>query len=110
MKDDTEIATVREPGAVFGELSILLDQPHTANVHALETSQFHIASATALLAQNPIAALYVATVLAHRVDGANHALIQLKKQLQTGEAHSVIAKTVSRMEGLLAVGDDFIDD
>jgi len=110
VKDDTEIATVREPGAVFGELSILLDQPHTANVHALEISQFHIASATALLAQNPIAALYVATVLAHRVDGANHALIQLKKQLQTGEAHSVVAKTVSRMEGLLAVGDDFIDD
>jgi hypothetical protein len=53
---------------------------------------------------------YVATVLAHRLDGANQALIQLKNQLQTGEAHSVIAKTVSRMEGLLAVGDKFIDD
>src|SRR5215813_4638869 len=102
VKEDTEIAKVAEPGAVFGELSVLLGQPHTADVHALETSQFHIANATALLAQNPIAALYVATVLAHRVDGANHALIQLKKQLQTGEAHSVVAKTVSRMEGLLA--------
>jgi CRP/FNR family transcriptional regulator, cyclic AMP receptor protein len=101
---------VAEPGAVFGELSVLLDQPHTADVHALETSQFHIANATTLLAQNPIAALHVATVLAHRLDGANHALIQLKNQLQTGEAHSVVAKTVSRMEGILAVGDDFIDD
>jgi CRP/FNR family transcriptional regulator, cyclic AMP receptor protein len=105
VKDDTEIAKVAEPGAVFGELSVLLDQPHTADVHALETSQFHIADATALLAQNPIAALYVATVLAHRLDGANHALIQLKNQLQTGEAHSVVAKTVSRMEALLAVGE-----
>ena len=75
-----------------------------------KTSQFHIANATALLAQNPIAALHVATVLAHRLDGANHALIQLKNQLQTGEAHSVVAKTVSWMEGILAVGDDFIDD
>ena len=110
VKEDTEIAKVAEPGAVFGELSVLLDQPHTADVHALETSQFHIANATALLAQNPIAALYVATVLAHRLDGANHALIQLKNQLQTGEAHSVVAKTVNRMEGLLAVGDEFIDD
>jgi CRP/FNR family transcriptional regulator, cyclic AMP receptor protein len=110
VKEDTEIAQVAEPGAVFGELSVLLDQPHTADVHALETSQFHIANATALLAQNPIAALYVATVLAHRLDGANHALIQLKNQLQTGEAHSVIAKTVSRIEGLLAAGDEFIDD
>ncbi len=110
VKEDTEIAKVAEPGAVFGELSVLLDQPHTADVRALETSQFHVANATALLAQNPSAALYVATVLAHRLDGANHALIQLKNQLQTGETHSVVGKTVSRMEALLAAGDEFIDD
>jgi len=42
-------------------------------------------------------------VLAHRLDSANHALIQLKHQLQTGEPHSVVAKTVSKLEGLLAV-------
>jgi CRP/FNR family transcriptional regulator, cyclic AMP receptor protein len=104
VKEDTEIAKVTEPGAVFGELSILLDQPHTADVRALETSQFHVADATTLLAQNPIAVLYVATVLAHRLDGANHALIQLKNQLQTGEPRNVVAKTLSKMEGLLAVG------
>jgi CRP-like cAMP-binding protein len=57
VKEDTEIAKVAEPGAVFGELSVLLDQPHTADVHALETSQFHIANATALLAQNPLGAV-----------------------------------------------------
>jgi len=103
VKEDTEIAKVAEPGAVFGELSILLDQPHTADVRALETSQFHVANATALLEQNPVAVLYVAAVLAHRLDSANHALIQLKHQLQTGEPHSVVAKTVSKIEGLLAV-------
>lgn len=46
--------------------------------------------------------LYVATVLAQRLNGANHALIQLKTQLQAGEPRSVVAKTVSNMEGLLA--------
>ena len=104
VKEDTEIAKVAEPGSVFGELSVLLDQPHTADVRALEISQFHIANATTLLEQNPAAVLYVATVLAHRLDGANHALVQLKHQLQSGEPHSVVAKTVSQMEGLLAVG------
>jgi CRP/FNR family transcriptional regulator, cyclic AMP receptor protein len=64
VKDDIEIARVAEPGAVFGELSVLLDQPHTADVRALETSQFHIADATAFLAQNPIAVRYIATMLA----------------------------------------------
>ena len=28
-----------EPGAVFGELSMLLDQPHTADVRALEVAE-----------------------------------------------------------------------
>src|SRR5262249_41869476 len=104
VKEDTEIAKVAEPGAVFGEFSVLLNQPHTADVRALETSQFHVANATTLLKQNPIAVLYVASVLAHRLDGANHALIQLKTQLQTGAPDNVVAKTVSKIEGLLAVG------
>jgi CRP/FNR family transcriptional regulator, cyclic AMP receptor protein len=58
-KDGIEIAKVTEPGAVFGELSALLDQPHTAEVRALETTQFHVANADALLVQNPVALLYV---------------------------------------------------
>ena len=49
-----------EPGAVFGELSALLDQPHTADVRALETSQFHVTDAADLLAQDSVALLYVA--------------------------------------------------
>ena len=103
VKEDTEIARVTEPGAVFGELSVLLDQPHTAEVRALEISRFHVANATTLFAQDPIAVLYVAAVLARRLDGANHAFIQLKSQLHAGQPHSVIAKTVSKIEGFLAV-------
>jgi CRP/FNR family transcriptional regulator, cyclic AMP receptor protein len=38
VKEDA-VGTVADPGAVFGELSVLLDQPHTADVRALETSQ-----------------------------------------------------------------------
>jgi CRP-like cAMP-binding protein len=50
-KEGTEIAKVAEPGAVFSELSISLDQPHAAGVRALESSQFHAASAATLLEQ-----------------------------------------------------------
>jgi CRP/FNR family cyclic AMP-dependent transcriptional regulator len=38
LKENTEIARVGEPGAIFGELSLLLDQPHTADVRAVKTS------------------------------------------------------------------------
>ena len=91
-----------EPGAVFGELSLLLDQPHTADVFTLETSQFHVADAAALVARNPIVVFYIAKMLAHRLDATNRALIELKSQLQSGEPHSVVAKTVREIEGLLA--------
>ena len=94
VKEDTEIARVAEPGAVFGELSVLLRKPHTAEVRALETSQFHVANAATLFSQDPIAV---------RLHAANHALIQLKSQLKDGQPNSVVAKTVSKMEGLLAV-------
>src|SRR6516164_1048934 len=38
-KNGTVIAEVTEPGAVFGELSALLNQPHTADVRTLEASE-----------------------------------------------------------------------
>jgi len=101
VKDGIEVAKVTEPGAVLGELSALLDKPHTADVRALETTEFHVASADALLVQNPISLLYVATVLAKRLDTANQALIELKSQIRVGRPRSVIDKTVERMEGLL---------
>lgn len=101
LKEGTEIAQVSESGAIFGELSALLDQPHGADVRALENSEFHVADASTLLTQNPIAVLYIAATLARRLSGANHALIQLKQQLLTGEPQSVVAKTVSKMEEFL---------
>jgi CRP-like cAMP-binding protein len=102
VKEGVQIAKVTEPGAVFGEISVLLNQPHTADIRAIETSQFQVADAAGLLAQDPIALLYVAAILARRLDGANHALVELKRQVQGGQPISVIAKTVEKMEDLLA--------
>ena len=70
IKEDIQIAKVTEPGAVFGELSALLDQPNKVDVRALETSQFHVADATVLLTLSPIAA-HVATTFARQADNAN---------------------------------------
>ena len=101
IKEGVEITQVTEPGAVFGELSALLDQPHTADVRALEASQFHVANAATPLMQDPTALLYVAAVLARRVDNANRALVELKRQVQAGQPSRVIGKTVEKIEELL---------
>jgi CRP-like cAMP-binding protein len=70
IKEGIQIAKVTEPGAVFGELSALLDQPNKVDVRALRTSQFHVADATVLMTLSPIAA-HVAMALARQVDNAN---------------------------------------
>src|SRR5215467_8178783 len=101
VKEGIEIARVTEPGAVFGELSVLLDQPHTADVRALEASQFHVADAATILRVDPIALLCVATVLAQRLDSANRGLLELKRQVQAGEPRSVIGQTVEKIEEML---------
>jgi CRP-like cAMP-binding protein len=92
-----------EPGVIFGEISALLDQPHTADVRTLEPSQFHVADAAAFLVQDPAALLYVATTLARRLDHTNQAFLELKAQLQAGEPSGLIDKTVERIEGLLSL-------
>ena len=108
VKSGTEIATVAEPGAVFGEMSALLDQPHGADVFALEPSEFHVADAATLL-QDPAALLYVTMVLARRVAGANQAFLELRRELAAGEPAGLIDATLDKIEGLLgAVGTGFV--
>jgi CRP/FNR family transcriptional regulator, cyclic AMP receptor protein len=101
VKEAIEIARVAEPGAVFGELSTLLDRPHTADVRALESSQFYVTDADALLAQDPVVLLYVAAVLARRLDAATEALVELKNQFQASGPSSEIGETIDKMEGVL---------
>jgi CRP/FNR family transcriptional regulator, cyclic AMP receptor protein len=107
-KGDIEFAQVAEPGAVFGELSALLDAPHSADVRALEKSEFHVADAATLL-RDPTALLYVTMVLARRIDAANHGLLQLKILIDAGEPRGLIDKTLDGIGGLLsAIGTGYI--
>jgi CRP/FNR family cyclic AMP-dependent transcriptional regulator len=104
LKDGVEVAKVSTPGAVFGELSILLDQPHSADVRAVEPSEFLIADAALLLANDSAVALYVAAILARRLDAANQALIEVKRQLEAGDGRTAIGRSVERVEQLLSAG------
>ena len=96
VRDGTQIARISDPGAIFGELAVLLDKPHTADVRALERSEFNVADAATLLAMDPVATLYIATVLARRLDAANVALIEVRRQLETGKPRIAIARTIEK--------------
>src|SRR5918995_5924806 len=79
VREGTQIARISEAGTVFGELAVLLGKPHTADVRALERSEFKVADAETLLSENPTAVLYLAKLLAGRLDNANTALLDVKR-------------------------------
>jgi CRP-like cAMP-binding protein len=108
-QEGTEITRVMEPGAVFGELSALLNQPHTADVRTLETSEFRVAPAE-LLEEDPVILLYVAAILAQRLNLANQAVIELKSQIQLHHmVRSTIGRAVKKMEEMLSgTGGDLV--
>jgi CRP-like cAMP-binding protein len=71
VKDGVQLAEVSAAGAVFGELALLMDQPHTADVRATDESEFHVADAGMLRSGDPTVSLYLAATLARRLDSAN---------------------------------------
>jgi CRP-like cAMP-binding protein len=104
VKDGVQIASVNAPGSVFGEQAVLLDRPHTADVRALEQSELYVADAPAIFSGDPTVALYVATILARRLDAANRWLVAVKRHLQAGDPPDVIGKAVEKVEELLSYG------
>ncbi len=104
VREGTQIARISEAGSVFGELAVLLDKPHTADVRALERSEFSVADAATLLTSDPAATLYIAAILAARLDAANVALIEVKRQLDMGEPRVAIARRVNKIADLLISG------
>jgi CRP/FNR family cyclic AMP-dependent transcriptional regulator len=104
VKDGVQIASVNAPGSVFGEQSILLDKPHTADVWTLEQSEFYVADASAVLAGDPTVALYVTAILARRLEAANRWLVAVKGQVHTGAPPDVIGKAIEKVEQLISYG------
>jgi CRP-like cAMP-binding protein len=102
VRDGLQIATVSEPGAVFGELSVILDKPHTADVRALKRSEFHVAQASSLLTENVAALLYVSAVLARRLDSANEVFVEIKGQLESGNRPGSIRKALDKLADFLS--------
>jgi CRP-like cAMP-binding protein len=80
-KGDTVVATIVEPGAVLGEMSVLLEQPHTATVRACSDAViYEFEDAASFLRLQPGIALLIARMLAQRLNVANTYLADLKRQ------------------------------
>ncbi len=104
VRDGVRLAEVSEPGTMFGELSLLLGRPHTADVRAVERSTFHVADGRSFLEIDPSAALYLAVVLAGRLDLVNSYLIEARSQLRPAERGSVFDQMIDNIAQALRFG------
>ncbi len=82
IKGDSVVAVLSEPGAMLGEMSVLLEQPHTATVRAAADSVvYEFDNAAAFLREQPAVALLIARrLLAQRLNVANTYLADLMHQ------------------------------
>jgi CRP-like cAMP-binding protein len=108
VKDGVRLCEIGEAGAVFGEISALLGEPHTADVRALMPTTFHVADAAGFLRTDGTTALYVATIMARRLKSSNHALIEVKKQLDSNQPRSAVRRMLDRIiEGYGSHGEAY---
>ncbi|OHE78694.1 MAG: hypothetical protein A3G75_09405 [Verrucomicrobia bacterium RIFCSPLOWO2_12_FULL_64_8] len=81
LRDNVQVAKAATPGGVFGEMSVLMDCPHTATVRALRPSSFAvIENPLEFLLATPEASLHVATLLAQRLDSLSQFVSIVKRQ------------------------------
>jgi CRP/FNR family cyclic AMP-dependent transcriptional regulator len=97
--EDAHLARVTEPGAVIGDISFLLHRPHTATVRAAARSELFVAEdPAALLRGEPDVMLYIAAVLAGRLNAVNHLLIETRRRAEEREEPGgLLAETLSRV-------------
>jgi CRP-like cAMP-binding protein len=97
--DEIDLTRVDQPGAVFGEIGLLLGTGHTANVLAVQSSSFFVVEdGAAFLKAEPLAALYLATVLAGRLDAVNHLVVDARRRAtESGQRRGLVGEMIERL-------------
>ena len=99
LKDDVPVALASQPGAVFGEMAVLLGSPHTATVRTMKSCSFYIVeNPLELLKSSPALCLHISELLARRLDSLNKYLVDVKHQF---EGHDHIGMVDKVLEALL---------
>jgi CRP-like cAMP-binding protein len=98
-RDGHDVSIISDKGAVFGEISILLDGAHSASVQCLEDSRFHfIDHPRKYLETHPELIWHIAQLLALRLFNLTQYLVDVKSQY---EGHDHLAMVDDVLETLL---------
>lgn len=108
VKNGTEIARITEPGAIFGEISVLLGVPTSARVAAKGTVRVHeVENASEYLRQSNALLEHTGRILAKRLLDATSYLVDIKQQYEGRSDHFGMVDQV--LETLLMQQDRWSD-
>lgn len=100
-REGVEIARITEPGALVGEMSVLLGIDHSANVRALGPVETrHIDDGLAFLERNPLAALHVATIACERLNATSALLAELRSGAQNSRETGFFERLFGTVSGI----------
>lgn len=98
-KGDIPITVVTQPGAVLGEISVLLGIGHSATVEATEPSVLrHIADGDGLLSSEPEVTRQVAVGLAQRLNHLTTYLADLTQQYGDAPGLTMVSTVLRELE------------
>ena len=87
-RDGVAFATVTYPGAVFGEMSTVLQRVATASARVTAPSRMHVAAdPLSLLAERPEVTLAILRLTAGRLDAMTHYLADVRSQYAESAGH-----------------------
>jgi CRP-like cAMP-binding protein len=83
LRGGTIITTIDEPGSMLGEMSVLLDMPHSATVQARKpTRAYIIGDVNEFLSSRPLLALDLARMVARRLEATTALLAQMRQEFE----------------------------
>jgi CRP-like cAMP-binding protein len=83
LRGDTQVAVIKGAGSIFGEMSVLLNRPHTATVRAVSpVGAYMFDDAESFLRSHPEIAFFLGRLLAERLNAATTYLVDLKRQFE----------------------------
>jgi CRP/FNR family transcriptional regulator, cyclic AMP receptor protein len=87
-KRDILVSSQFEPGAIYGELAVLLNVPHTATVKAATNSRAYVVEeANKFLRSHPDLSFQLASLLARKLNSITSYLADLKLQFEDRDDH-----------------------
>jgi len=98
LRDEVEVATTSSRDDVFGEMSVILDEPHSATVRCTSDASFYqIKHPMNFLDSHPDIIWHITRILSRRLANLNRYLIDIKHEYDDEHYMTIVDETLKML-------------